>query len=724
MSVIALGSKARQNTGLESIQNALQNEIRSRGASFASSEDSVAVASLESLAAPARGDATRKLEEHFVSLESHFADAKIDVTPAQLAAGAIVAMTASNPVGYQRSAMKTTVVSQEGVSIVGVEDGGVAGGYGFADTHPSLESFDNSNLTDFVPMSIMYNIQAARQDAFGEAFFRTVTCTAENGGVDVSIRNQLVLNHFLHGVDGAAADFKHRRLLEAAINHKILSDESTTLVPEVLEDNSNAGYFVPAAVIAPRSLDMGNRTVRTAPLKIGTQVDLIGISQNNLMKKNGQADNTDSLDRTTGVKNIYLQVGGAAGEVVSFNVQHLPRSNFVKGPEGYGRVQQLHFTTRTLQLNNKTKLVSGAAPTNAALDAIVDQNLVVNLQVTLTGEVDTEIGNVEVIANKISVASIYNAAGEKLNLGAAPAAAIVAGLADLAVIGWDPNARLSNANKRERGLQLNTRDYTERYPIPLGAPLSIPSPLAENRDAGEVNTLIAATRLRNSNNAVTKLINVADQLDSWIINASATGDQNDIPEIEGIARFLVRPWFRSETLHLPTHINSLTSHERLADVAAVLVNSIRNGVYDAYRESNIKTALDALTGYSGQNVKVLIGTDPVLSRYIMTQGDTRTLADDLEFIKVSTMDERVKGYIYYTFVREGEGVDPLNFGSFLWIPELISNVQVARGGNQIREAMVQPRCRHVVHLPILGRIKVTGLEDVVAGQLAIPMDQI
>jgi hypothetical protein len=705
---------------LENVQNRITLEIARKGAAFASVEDGTRMASFESIGAEQREQVSRSLQEHFISLEGHCKEAHVAVNNAQLAAGAIISMCAANPAQWARNAMKNVTISQEGINIVGVDDGGAAGSYGFADqAHPAMESFDNANLVDFVPMSIMYNIQAARQDAFAEAFFRTVTCTPENGGVDLSIRTQLVFNHFLHGVDGAPADFKQRRLLESAINYKILSDESTTLLPEVLEDDSNASFFVSPTAVAPRAVDLGNRVVRTAPLKVGVQVDLIGISQNNLMKKNGQADNTDSLDRMTGVKNVYLQMDG--GDVLRFDTLNLPRSTFIKGPEGRQRDQQLHFTTRSLQLNKNTKLNSGSAVVNAALAEIVAQQLVVNLGLTLTGDLNTEFGNAEVIGSRVTVHSIFNVDGEKLDLKTGVGATMVTALAKLAIIGWDPQARLSNSNRRERGLQLNSQEYTERYPVPLGAPISIPSPLAENRDAGEVNSLIAATRLRNSNNAITKLFNFSDSLASFIVAAEAGMDQLDVPEIEGIARFLIRPWFRHTHLHLPDHINSLTSHERLADVSAVLVNTLRNGVYDAFRESNIKTALDALTGYSGEKVDVLIGTDPVISRYIMTSGDTRTLSDDLAFDKVSTMDARMVGEIFYTFVRKGEGVDALNFGSMLWIPELISNVQVARGNSQIREAMVQPRARHIVHLPILGRITVTGLAEVVMGRTNVPV---
>src|SRR5690606_39768852 len=107
-------------------------------------------------------------------------------------------------------------VSQEGIAVVGVDAGGPAGNYGYMDrAHPAMEAFDNSNLSDFIGHSIVYNIQASKQDEFGEGFFRTVVITPDNGGVDLSIRNLLVFNHFIHGTDGTPVDAGKRRLLEA-----------------------------------------------------------------------------------------------------------------------------------------------------------------------------------------------------------------------------------------------------------------------------------------------------------------------------------------------------------------------------------------------------------------------------------------------------------------------------------------------------------------------------
>ncbi len=718
----AKAKKKSDSLALQKAASELNNNIRQRGTSFATPMDAEHIASFESLTPELKDAVSFSLESHYENLKTTLENLEIQADDAQLSAGALVAMAAANPAAYARKAMTTQTVSVEGIVTVGADEGGAFGTYGYASgIHPQMEAFDNSNLTDFVGQSILYNIQAAKQDAFGEAFFRTTVLTPDNGGCDVSIRNLLVFNHFIHGIDGKEADFGKRRLLDAAMDYKILSDESTTLKPEVLEDDSNADFFVPASAVAPRYLDMGNRTVRTAPLKIGKRLNLIGISQNNLVKKNGVADNTDSLDRMTGVDKVYMQIG--SGDVLSFNLKGLPQTFFVKGPEGRNREQILHFTTRSIQLNAETLLADGSAPTNTVLQEIISNKLVVNLGFTLTGDLDVEIGNCVVNAGRVEVVSVHNSAGEKVALESGLGKSVVDNLAQLGIIGWDPNARLTNANRRERGLQLDLNTYTERYPVPLGAPISIPTPLSENNDGGEMNALITAARIRNSNNAVTKLLNYADVLGQFA-NTIYSSEDTKVPHIEGIARFLIKPWFRHIDLHLPDHIQSLTSHERIADVQAVLVNTIRDAVYDAHRDTNIQAVLDALTGFTGEKVKVLIGTDAILSRYIITPGDTRTLGDGLDFVKVSTQDRRVYGDIYFTFVREGEGLDPLNFGSHLWIPELISNVQVSRNNSHFRELMVQPRSRHIVHLPVLGRIRVTGLNEAVTELAPIPVNTV
>lgn len=678
------------------------------------------VASMEGLDAIVAGNVTTSLE-HLADQIGSAVNGLFGAngpSSTQKNAAAVIAMAAMNPAAYHAAAMKAPnmTVSNENMHLVGIES---PSEFDYVEKMaPAMEAFENSNLTDFIGLSMMYNLKTARQDAFGEGYYRTVVLTPDNGGADLSIRSQLVLNHFLHNTKGDHQDFKQRRLLEAAINYKILADESTTLIPEIHAGNKD--LFVPESIVPSRSIDLGNRTVTTSPLLFGKRVNLIGLAQNTLVKIAGQADNTDSLDRTTALKSVYLQKGD--GDVIRIDTENMPRAAFIKPPQGLAREQELSFRNSSIQINSKSLDHLGLPFTDPVLKQIVDGDYVVTLNMTITGDVNTEKGNAEVSAMPITIAGIVNAAGEKLDLEASPAKELVAQLADLKPLGWEPAARLSNANRRLRGLQLNSSEYTERYPVMLGAPFSMPSPLAEQRDASDIDLLITAARLRNSNNAVTQLIRYTENLARWKFLADEMPANDLLPEVEGIARFLVRPWFRETVLDLRKAVVSLKSHERVLDIQAAIVNVLRNDVYDAIVESNYQTALDAYTGYSGEAIHVRIGTDPKINRFIVVPGDSRTLGDGVEFDKVTSMDARIRGEIYWTFVRNTEGLDPLNSGSMLWIPELISHVNVARNDAQIREAMVQPRSRHVNHLPIWGKVKIEGLAEVLSEGWKIPVE--
>ncbi len=719
MSVVGKSARTSQQT-LNAQATAIQEKFK-QGAIVGNG----AIASMESLTALDHENLFASMESAVLSIEQAISMESMgdygqngeQLTKAQKDAMGVIAMAAAEPADYARRALAVSDVSapKSGIT-VSVES---MGDFDFQDkASPSMEAFDNSNLTDFIGLSMVYNQKAAKQGEFAEAFYRTVILTPEQGGADVTIRSHLVLNHFLHNTRGDHADFKQRRLLEAAINYKILADQSTTLVPEIHDGNKD--LFVAESVVTPRQVELGNRSVTTAPLAIGKRVNLVGLAQNTLVKIAGQANQTDSLDRAVGLKTLYIRKGDS--DVLSFDVETLPRAAFIKSNQGAARELELNFRTSSLQLNASSVNYKGLALENPILKQIVDGDYRVTLAITVTGNADTEKGNASVNASPISVDKVINAAGEVLSTDKPGIGKDIAdALADLAVIGWEPNARLSNANRRLRGLQLNSAEYTERYPVMLGSPFSIPSPLQEARGMADIDLLVTAARLRNDNMAITTLLRFADGLSRWKFLTDAVDADDLLPEVEGIARFLVKPWYRERDLDLRKLVVSLRSYERVQDVQAALSNVLRSDIQDCILESNYKTALDAYTGYTGEKVHVLIGSDPKTASYILQTGDSRTLGDDITFEKVTAVDQRIRKTIFWTFKRQTEGLDPLNCGTHFWIPELISHVNVSRDETQIREAMVQPRNRHVNHLPIFGKINVIGLDEVLSEGWNIPV---
>lgn len=715
---------------LKQLVNDITTVMREGGSEFASARHAEQICSLESLS-PSELDSLNASASSIAETLRGTFEAIADngnqlgfesLTPAQIEAGVIVSMAAGNPLAYAKSALTKVAKSSNGIPVVSAESAGVAGRLDYRDTY-SMEAFDEKALGDMIPYSIAFNVQASRQDEFGETFYPTVVVSPDNGGLDIAVDRTTVFNAIKHQVSGKTTDFNRRNLVEAVSDATILADESTALVPFVQPGGENADVFVDPALVAPVMRRISDVDVATAPLVIGKEIDLLGISQHPQLIGAGVIDHTDAIDGRVHLNNLYMTLPDAVDPVANppavlkFNVSRLPRNGFNKSVEGQDREMTLNFRSEALVLNAATLAVDGTAPT--ALQAVRDLNYTVRLAVNVTGHVHTEMGTVQVMSAPISVVGIKDADGNDISMTAGQGLAIVQAVAELTTIGYELFASRTNSNRRTRGLLLTNVREVERFAIQLGAPISAPSPIGSDRDARDLDSLIAAARIRNSNNAVTTLLNYADTLRSYVQNRRLG---HGVPSIEGVGRHVVVPFFEERDLDLTEALNSIRSKDRAEDVAATLINAIRDIAYRMYRDSAYQAALDS-SSIGAKKPVLVVGTDTVLARHLMQNGDNRTFGLSFENAKVvTTLDSRMDNKIVITFAREGNaGVpDPLSFGCHAWIPELATSIMVARDGATYQEAMVQPRSRHINNLPVMAVINVTGLTDVMTEVTAQP----
>lgn len=715
---------------LTMLTQSLSTMIKNEGDDLATSNQAAAICSLESLA-PDQVDA---LDQHITSIEGRIAtlvteslgiEAFDDTTVLGrrvkengLKAGAIVAQAHGNPVGYATQAYQGKATAGNGVILGEVLTAGAGGRLDYRDVL-GLESFDEREIREFLPYSIAFNVLASRQDDFNETLFPTIVVTPDQAGLDVSLNRPLVFQEVRHAISGQPANFNKRNLTDAAVDHTILGDETTRLIPVRLPDGSNKNYFVDPAVVGGTNLLLSGVSIPTAPLAVGNEVDLLGISQFPALIGAGIIDNTDSVDGRINVENLYLQVD--AGEFgIKFPTKFLPRNNFVKSQEGNGREMNLVFKTQDLVLNAATLAVDGSVPTNAALALIRTGGYTVRLAVSITGDANVEFGNISVNTGPVKVASIQTADGDEVALDKGDGLTIATAVAAMKIVGYDLHVNRTNLNRRTRGHLLDTTWEVQRFPISLGSPLSIPAPASSTKDAADLKTLINAARTRNSSNGITTVFNVAEML-----AAHANGPQlpeGVIPNISGMGRFLVRPFWEHRELDVLKAINNLKSLDRMADIRGVFNTFISDIFYRMYRDSRIQPAIDAVDGTSGVKPTLFIGTDQVIEEFIMTTGDTRTFGPGFDKFEIkSTVDKRMRNKIILTFIRPNvSGPDPLSFGNHAWIPELTSAIMVNRNGATIKEAMVQPRTLHINHLPILAVIDVKNLTAAMAQKVDTP----
>lgn len=631
-------------------------------------------------------------------------------------AGAIAMMAAGNPVEYHRLAMEGRAKEVAGIAMVDPSIGGPAGWMDYqADLKVSQEAFDERELRNHLPFSVAWNVQASRQDEFSEAFYPTSVFTPDQVGLDLSARRVLVFDEVKRSLSGAVSNFDKKNLLDAYRDYKILENESTTLVPYAHPDDSNAEYFVAEALVGTSEVAIDRVAVPTRPLKFGAKFDLLAISQHPALVSSGVMDQTDNIDARIQLVKVYVKVtdkAAAKSDVICFNVERHGRTLFLKTVEGDFQMMGIQYRTTSLVLDGATKNAAGA--TAASLATLVGGNYRVYLETKVDGDINVELGATDIYCSGVSVNEVFDGAGQKVSVTAGAGKALVDNLA-FEPLGYVVSARRTNSNRRTRGKMLDNNVQTERHTIQTGSPMSISLPVTEQDEAAALEALVNATRIRNSNTAVTALLNYADALKNL---ASSDARTNRDLAIEGIGRWMVHPFFEEDEIDLEKDVNILTSTDRTADVMSALCDKIRDMAYRMVRDSGYLPALQVMS--AGAEVKpfLQIGTDIILPQYLMTRGDLRTFGIGMLHDIKATQDVRMNDTIVMTLKREGQtGPDPLSYGLHAWIPELASVVNVNRNGATVKELMVQPRNRHIHCLPIMAVLKVKNLQKVL-GQKA------
>lgn len=674
-----------------------------------------AIESAESLIESAFGDALAL--ENFESNLAFREDKETATAEANrlrkvaLESGAVAALASANPAAYARKALSLESVAPQGGTLVELPSDGEAGSLGYT-VNVANEAYDESELKKYMPATIAFNTFAARQDAFGEAFFPTVVISADQGGADLTVRRQRVHHEVRHAITGKVTDFGFRNLLSAAIEADILKDQSTRLVPYRDPSIASPEFLLNTNQFGPKSVVIDGVDVPTAPYKFGKNIGLIGLSNYAPLVGAGVLDHTDSVAPRVSLQSIYMYGGVDSGTsddlpVIGFNVSGMHRSSFVGSTEGRDREMTLMFKFEDLVIDPNTTAVNGSSP--AILDPIVNNNLTAYCSVMISGTLDTQFGNVQLNSSTITVTRIVDNSGVDVSMSSGTGLAARQAIEGAAMVGYDLLAYRTNSNRRTAGLRLDVESITERYSVLVSPPISVQRPAtATDGEAAELEALVNAVRLRNSNNAVTSLLNQAATLRATVRGPGA----GRMPQITGLGRLLVEPFYEELELDMSSSLSSTKSSERAADVSATIVQGVRDLLYRMYQFSGIQAALDAQNQTGNESPVPLIGTDQTIARHLMVQGDTRTFGTMFpEARVVVSQDHRVRNRIFVSFSRAAglDGMDPLRFGTHLWIPELVSRMPVSRNGATNLEAMVQTRNLHVCHLPVLGVIKVTNL---------------
>jgi len=678
-------------------------------------------AGLESLDVGTQNELTTAMEGFEHSLNGMIAGTKMKFTQAQLEAGQAAFAIAANPkahFGADRQAGLSRL-AQEGAIIIPSED---SAGYTAGILSKGLEAYDTTARDGLIAASVLYNMNSARQDEFCDAFFKPVTLTPDQFGLTISVRLFMLQDEIVRHLSGDPQEgFNRKNLIKAAIDPSILRNDQTKIVPVVRPGNEK--HFVDPALVAPAPTVLEGQTITTAPLKVGNQADLIALSATDELLAAGVLDQSDALDSLVQLTNVYVKFTNQAGDVdvIKFaGLESVSSAAFLAAQTGRNRRMTLSMNTNAPAISPLTKNADGSDL--VALAVVGTSEYAVRVKLTAYGELDLEYGTIQVQGGQVQVLEIKDKTGALVPMDQGVGQSLVDLINAGSVFGYDVIARRTNSNRRQRGQMLDVSEVKMVYGSRRHSPVTVARPQTNTSidSHADLAGLIHVTNLRACAAGVNKLLETERFLAAHVThNADHHALDNDA---FGAARYMVTPYYEHVDLDVAAKISFTNDKERYEAIQSLLLNQLRDIAYRMYRDSGYKAAADSLHGGNSLPPVLVVGTDQVIARYLMQQGDFRTLGENFPMKLVSTPNVNMIGKIVMTFAEQDEASaagSPLNFGNFLWKPELVTELPTMRNGANSTELTVQPDFNHIVNLPVMASITVTGIKDIVATR--VPM---
>ena len=592
-------------------------------------------------------------------------------------------------------------------------------------TDISREAFDGMQTKNALYFSVAYNLLASRQDEFGEAFFPTIVIDPMQSGLVVENTFAVIMNEVTRSARNDKQKYNKIPLIKAMYDSELLTADKNKCIPVYKEDRSLDDLFL--ADFKSINKDTGF-DILTAPLKVGEKISLLGISQTEAMLSKGEMDNTDALDRSIQLRRVYYTIKGKTGvghdqdatETFFFDAGAFAYNNFMAAPQGHSKDMILNFATTAMVIRpDEIKQANGSA--SEIFKDLNQPGIEIKLEVSLTGNANTEYGDITVYPNLIKIIEIKNASGDVVPATDPIYTSVNDYIQKFEIIGYTVDAYRTNSNLRTMGHLLTIDRYKQEYQIKLRSGMNMMCPInnetGRENDIDYLNTQIQATQLRTSADAVTTLIKYAESLRSNI----SSGVAKEL-EVSGIGRYSVHPYYKNISLNLADYVDSLKSTERLDDVRAAILNKINDEVVQMDIISNYGAAHRVANNNIPTKKTIIIGTDPRIKHYLAGKEDRLVLSSDLDAVIVSTYNQDIAGKIFITYGvfnnDRSTVVNPLNFGNLVWAPTIATDVIRTIGGSTRRDLMTMPRYCHIVNLPTLLELNLSDIENVI-GKVSI-----
>lgn len=574
----------------------------------------------------------------------------------------------------------------------------------------SMEGYSNFQFKDFLGASVVANALAAASSPLAETFFRTVVLSPSTPGLDIEITEPRIFTKTTRDVKAIPYDIGKQSVVRAVIDHTILENNATQIVPVVRTNAANNVMLVPAAEVATKTVTIGGKQVNTRPIVYGKKVDLISISSSDTLIAAEVQDDTDTLDPAVNMGTQFVKItNGAKSAAFALDISNIRGSLFAQQAEGWTKDMTANFSGKVWLASDGEAVTKVSSETALAIATVLGVSTStpwrIELNLDLAGVVNYNESNMIVRFHEASIGNAYTGTDNTLVDPAGTEYTNLKAALKFDGLGYLPNATRSNENMRDLGTLIDVGDVIRaRIPVVMQSPLSIVNSTGSSKATSTMDAINMVKRVRNSNMAITELLKFEQQL-------IATKDMlNGSPAIGSMVG--IKPTHIVKSLDVNKQVVIFGSSRSLDELTGAVSAAVAMTANQLLLDSGYLASIEMFTG-STSNFEIIVGTDPLIESLLMKSGDNRTLGNNRNYNISSSQDARMRNKIYISVRRtDVDGADPHSFGVHPTMPALIHSATVSRSGATNQELQVVPREAFRVTTPMLARIDVTNLEKI------------
>ena len=560
-------------------------------------------------------------------------------------------------------------------------------------------SFDGATDGHNVAKTLEYNARASRQDAYAEAFFRTVVYPTGVLTVTNKIPTVYKANVIEH--DGKGNTHKLESIVKAMTSVKGSAGiNQLKIIPIAGTSVTTDAYLVVEAKKA--AIDPATGTdVETAPIKIGKKVPLFDIVQSTASVAKGYLNSRDTLAPEAELKSLEFTTGGDTPSIIEIPISGLgARFEGTTNGSDYG-LQLVKEGKVAVPLSELTVYKNGTAAglTTDNITAVYDVSL------TGTGNALDKTINVSVINWELS--KILDANGNVIpttDTNYSTYADVANKISKDTIVGYELDAELVNSNLRRRGNRLIVAAETDNGFIAPKTPYNIENTIGDSKGSDieaikQIGALVAREVSALAFLTIEKVYKELKTLDAYEVDADGRVTKSAISKT-------IKATLKEDTVNL-SELNSIEQHSRQDDIAARLLDKFKVIANQLFTESGLSVLL------AGEEAEVVIGVGSNIGSFLPS---TFEISKGFNARVVTSTFAEAQGIANITINpvnSEPNKEDYRGFGTFRFSPSVVYDLKVVTSNEAYSEHLIVPQYEHVPHNYVLGRVEITGLESAV-----------